>query len=110
MNEKNVEEILKDNMRFKALIDTKSKAMIGWDNKRPITHFELLQKIRENYYEKTSKWIEIIESNINDKSIDYILNEFSDNIISYNMKKLLKLYILERRKRMLEIYNLEDEV
>lgn len=110
VNEKNVEEILKDNMRFKALIDTKSKAMIGWDNKRPIRHFELLQKIRENYYEKTSNWIEIIESNINDKSIEYILNEFNDNIISYNMKKLLKLYILERRKRMLEIYDLENEV
>lgn len=110
VNEKNVEEIIKDNMRFKALIDTKSKAMIGWDDKRPIRHFELLQKIRENYYEETLKWIEIIESNINDKSIDYILNEFRDNIISYNMKKLLKLYILERRKRMLEIYNLEDEV
>lgn len=110
VNEENIQEILKDKMRFKALIDTKSKAMIGWDNKRPIRHFELLQKIRENYYEETAKWIEIVKCNINDKSIDYILNEFNDNIISFNMKKLLKLYILERRKRMLEIYNLEDEV
>lgn len=110
VNEKNVEEILKDNMRFKALIDTKSKAMIGWDNKRPIRHFELLQKIRENYYEKTVEWIELIKYNINDGSIDYVLNGFDDNIISSNMKRLLKLYILERRKRMLNIYNLEDEV
>lgn len=110
VNEKDIEEILKDNMRFKALIDTKSKAMIGWNNKRPIRHFELLQKIRENYYEETAKWIEILKCNINDKSIDYILNEFNDNIMSYNMKKLLKLYILERRKRILNIYNLEDEV
>lgn len=110
VNEKNVEEILKDNMRFKALIDTKSKAMIGWDNKRPIRHFELLQKIRENYYEKTVEWIELIKYNINDGSIDYVLNRFDDNIISSNMKRLLKLYILERRNRMLNIYNLEDEV
>ena len=110
VNEKDVQDILKDNMRFLALLDTKSKAMIGWENKRPIRHFELLQKIKENYYEKTVEWIELIKYNINDGSIDYVLNEFDDNIISFNMKRLLKLYILERRKRMLEIYNLEDEV
>lgn len=110
INEKDVQDILKDNMRFLALLDTKSKAMIGWEAKRPIRHFELLQKIKENYYEKTVEWIEMIKYNINDGSIDYVLNEFDDNIISYNMKKLLKLYILERRKRMLDIYNLEDEV
>ena len=84
--------------------------MIGWENKQPIRQFELLQKIKENYYEITIEFIKLIQSNINYRSIDYILSEFNDNIISTNMKKLLKLYILERRKRMLNIYNLEDEV
>lgn len=108
VNEKDVQEILKDKMRFLALLDTKSKAMIGWEDKRPIRHFELLQKVKENYYEITVKNIELIKYNINDGSIDNILNEFDDNIISSNIKKLIKMYLLERRKRMLEIYNMKD--
>ena len=50
------------------------------------------------------------KKNINEQSIDALLNEFDNNIISEDMKKLLKMYIMERKKRMLEIYNLKDEV
>ena len=107
VNEKDIEEILKDNMRFKALIDTKSKAMIGWNNKRPIRHFELLEHLKEEKYNDTIEYIENIKNNINEQSINNILNEFDNNIISENMKKLVKEYLLERRKRILGIYNLE---
>lgn len=110
INEEDIPNILKDKMRFQALLDTKSKSMIGWENKRPIRHFELLEKLKENYYDVTVKYIETIKNNINEISINETLNKFSDNIISSNMKKLLRLYILERRKKLLEIYNLEDEV
>ena len=68
------------------------------------------QKLRDNYYDQTIQYIENIKSNINEHSIDTILNEFDNKIISEDMKKLLKMYILERRKRMLEIYGLKDEV
>ena len=100
----------KDKMKFESLINTKSKSAIGWENERPIRHFELLKKLKDNFYSQTIKYIEKIKDNINKNNIESILNEFDNDIINDNMKKLLRLYILERRKRMLEIYNLKDEV
>ena len=106
----NIEIFFKDKMKFEALVNTKSKSAIGWENERPIRHFELLKKIKDNAYELTVQYIEKIKTNINEENIDKILNEFDNNIISIDMKKLLKMYLLERRKRMLEIYDLKDEV
>ena len=106
----NVEIFFKDKMKFEALINTKYKSAIGWENERPIRHFELLKKIKDNAYDRTIQYIENIKNNINEENIDKILNEFDNDIISIDMKKLLKLYILERRKRMLVIYDLKDEV
>lgn len=100
----------KDKMKFEALVNTKSKSAIGWENERPIRHFELLRKIKDTSYSLTIQYIEKIKSNINENSIDIILNEFDNTIISEDMKKLLKMYILERKKRMLKIYDLKDEV
>lgn len=106
----NLEIFFKDKMKFEALVNTKSKSAIGWENERPIRHFELLKKIKDNAYELTVQYIEKIKTKINEENIDKILNEFDNNIISMDMKKLLKMYLLERRKRMLEIYDLKDEV
>ena len=106
----NLEIFFKDKMKFEGLVNTKSKSAIGWENERPIRHFELLKKIKDNAYELTVQYIEKIKTNINEENIDKILNEFDNNIISIDMKKLLKMYLLERRKRMLEIYDLKDEV
>lgn len=100
----------KDKMKFEALVNTKSKSAIGWENERPIRHFELLKKVKDTAYDLTIKYIEKIKNNINEENIAKILNEFENNIISEDMKKLLKMYLLERRKRMLDIYNLKDEV
>ena len=36
----------KDKMKFEALVNTKSKSAIGWENERPIRHFELLSKLK----------------------------------------------------------------
>lgn len=109
-NNNNLEIFFKDKMKFEALVNTKSKSAIGWENERPIRHFELLKKIKDNAYELTVQYIEKIKTNINEENIDKVLNEFDNNIISIDMKKLLKMYLLERRKRMLEIYDLKDEV
>lgn len=106
----NVELFFKDKMKFEALVNTKSKSAIGWENERPIRHFDLLKRLKENSYTLTVPYIEKIKNNINEISIEKILNEFDNSIVNENMKKLLKMYILERRKRMLEIYNLKDEV
>ena len=105
-----IEIFFKDKMKFEALVNTKSKSAIGWENEKPIKHFDLLKKLKDNEYTLTIQYIEKIKNNINEESIEKILNEFDNDIISANMKKLLKMYILERRSRMLEIYDLKDEV
>lgn len=105
-----IEIFFKDKMKFESLINTKSKSAIGWENERPIRHFELLKKLKDNAYDLTISYIEKIKENINEQSINTLLNEFDIDIINEDMKRLLKMYILERRKRMLEIYNLKDEV
>ena len=106
----NIEVFFKDKMKFEALVNTKSKSAIGWENERPIKHFDLLKKIKNNKYEETIPYIEKIKNNVNEKSIEKILNEFDNNVINEQMKRLLKIFILERRKRMLEIYDFENEV
>lgn len=110
INEKDIEYILKDKMRFGALVDTKSQSTIGWKNQRPIRHFELLEHLKEEKYNDTIRYVENIKNNINEECINKILNQFDNSIISENMKKLLTIFILERRKRMLDIYNLKEEV
>lgn len=104
----NLDIFFKDKMKFEALVNTKSKSAIGWKNERPIRHFELLNKLKENSYSITSPYIENIKNNITEQNIDKLLKEFDNNIISNDMKKLLKMYILERRKRMLEIYDIRN--
>lgn len=106
----NLEIFFKDKMKFEALVNTKSKSAIGWEDESPIRHFELLKKIKNNAYDSTIQYIEKIKININEEKIDKILSEFNNNIISIDMKKLLKMYLLERRKRILRIYDLKDEV
>ena len=46
-------------MKFEALVNTKSKSAIGWENERPIRHFDLLKKLKDNKYEATIRMLEI---------------------------------------------------
>ena len=110
VNEDEIDLILKDNMRFEALINTKSKSAIGWNDIRPIKHFKLIKELKDNYYNSSIRYVEIIKIKLTDDNIKMLLNKFNDNIISSNMKKLLNKYIVERRNRILEIYEMKEEV
>lgn len=107
INEDDIENILTDKLRFESVINTKSKSTIGWNETRPIRHFELIQLIRENYYNETVDIIKRIKQKINEGNIKEILGKFDNTIISQNMKKLIEIFILERKSRILSIYNLE---
>ena len=110
INESDIETILKDKIRYESIINTKSKSAIGWNNLRPIRHFELIKNLRNEYYDETVNFVINIKKNITEQSIDTILSNFDDNIISGQMKKLLKKFIIDRRNRIIEIYNLDSEV
>ena len=109
INENDIETILKDKMKYEAIINTKSKSAIGWNNIRPIRHFELIKNLKEEYFNETIDFVKNIKKNITEQSIDTILSNFDDTIINNQMKKLLKQFIIERRNRIIEIYNLESE-
>lgn len=110
INESDIETILKDKIRYESIINTKSKSAIGWNNIRPIRHFELIKNLRNEYYDETVNFVINIKKNITEQSIDTILSNFDDNIISSQMKKLLKKFIIDRRNRIIDIYNLDGEV
>lgn len=109
INENDIGTILKDKMKYEAIINTKSKSAIGWNNIRPIRHFELVKNLKDEYYNETVDFVKIIRENITEQSIDTILSNFDDTIISNQMKKLLKQFIIDRKNIIIEIYNLESE-
>ena len=71
----NLEIFFKDKMKFEALVNTKSKSAIGWEDERPIRHFELLKKIKDNAYDGTIQYVEKIKTDINEEKIDKILHQ-----------------------------------
>lgn len=108
VNEEDIDKLFKDKMMYNALLDTKSKSAIGWNEKRPIRHFELIKNIKNNYYNETVDYVKNIKNKITRKLVSEILNNFTDDMISKRMKDLLLKFILDRRNKILEIYNMED--
>jgi len=104
IDEKDVENILKDKMRFEALIYTKSTSAIGYENERPIRHFDLLSKIKIGYSIQIDPVMEKIKNNINEDSVNKLLNAFGNDTISVEIKKLLRLFLLKRKERMINIW------
>ncbi len=110
INENDIDIILKDKMKYEALINTKSKSAIGWENIRPIRHFELITNIRNTYYDDSVDFVRTIKERVNEETIENILYNFNNDIISEKMKNLLKKFIIDRKKRIVDIYNLNSEV
>ena len=110
INENDIDTILRDNMQYEAIINTKSKSTIGWENTRPIRHFELITNIRNTYYDDTIDFVENIKEKVNEESIENILFNFNNNIISEKMKNLLRKFIIDRKNRIINIYDLDSEV
>lgn len=109
VNDDDIDKLFKDKMMYSALLDTKSKSTIGWKEKRPIRHFELLENIRKDYYNETINFVKSIKNNITNESVSELLNNFSEEIIPKEKKNLLLKFILDRRNKILDIYNMEDE-
>lgn len=97
VNEEDIDNILRDNMRFNALVDTRSKSCVGWENEQPIRQFELLKHIKEERYDMAINIVNKIKERINEENICKVLAKYEESIISTNMKKLILKYIIARR-------------
>ncbi|MBQ3409281.1 MAG: hypothetical protein IJH12_08780 [Clostridia bacterium] len=104
VNEEDIEEILRDNMRFNALLDTKSKSCVGWNDERPIRHFKLLEHLKDERYDMSINIVNKIKERINEESISRILEKYDESIISSNMKELILRYIITRKDIIVSIF------
>jgi HipA-like protein len=84
-----------DKVRFQSLIDTKSKSRIRIDknDKREPTHLEVLIHLKSNYYYEVIDIVKTIVYNINEKSVDAILNVYT-GIIGEKREMLIKKFLL----------------
>ncbi len=109
INPKDVKNFLKDKMRFESLIFGKSKSMIRWKKINRIRHFELVEHIKEEYYEETVTIINKINDKLSEDKIKEIVYSYEDDIIHPYIKELLYVFLKERRKRIIDIYYGEKE-
>ena len=109
IDEKDAYDFLRDKMRFKSLIFGKSKSMIRWENSNRIKHFELIQYIKDKYYEETLSIVKKIRDNLSEAKIKKIIYSYDNIIINENIKKLLYAFLIKRREKILEIYYAEME-
>ncbi len=96
IDEEDVDSILKDLNRFNALVNTKSRSVIGWINKRPIRHFELFEELRQAYPNQTNDFISEIRECLKDSILEDLINKFDNADIHCKIKKLLKRYLKAR--------------
>ncbi len=101
---KDAQDFLRDKMRFKSLIFGKSKSMIRWESPNRIRHFQLIEHIKDQYYEETLFIVEKIRDNLNETKIREIIYSYDDIIINEGIKKLLCAFLIKRRQKVLEIY------
>ena len=69
INPKDVPNFSRDKTRFESLIFSKSKSMIRWSKTNRIVHFELVENIKDNYYDETISIVEKIRDNLSNAKI-----------------------------------------
>lgn len=91
VNEQDIDSFLKDNMRWKSLMFTKSKPVLR-DNQK-LQHYELLQILRKNHSRKYHEFCERLNR------LDVcLLIELAKDLMSDKRKSLLTRFITERKE------------
>ena len=102
----------KDKVKWNSLVDTKSKSLIRCretDNKRP-THLEVLNYIKNNYYEETYKFIEKAILVMTESNISAIIGKYLCDGLSEDRKLLIEKFLLWKVKKMEEVYFGKEEL
>ncbi len=101
-----INEYFNDELRFKALIGTKSLSAIAWANKKKTRHFELMRNLYTDYFNKTINIVRRISDNLTNEVINEILKTIPDEVMSASHKSLVDKFLKARRDEILRIYNL----
>ncbi|MCB2298618.1 hypothetical protein [Clostridium tagluense] len=63
--------------------------MIRWSNPNRIGYVELVEHIKNNYYDGTISIVEKIRDNLNNSKIKDIIDRYDDRVINLMIKELL---------------------
>ncbi|MBU3145628.1 hypothetical protein [Clostridium sp. CF012] len=77
--------------------------MIRWSRPNRIGHFELVEYIKNNYYDGTISIVEKIRDNLSNSKIKDIIDGYYDRIINPMIKELLYVFLVRRRKKIIDI-------
>jgi hypothetical protein len=91
---------------FDSIIGSKSRSIIRIDksNKKKPTHKEVMEYIKESYYEETINFVRNIKDKLTSVEIDNLIDKYSYNILSENRKEFLKRYLNQKVKQLISIY------
>lgn len=106
INSNDVDNFLNDCSKFESLIYGKSRSIIGWNTTKKIRHFDLLNKLKEMFYDETIEIVLNIKNKLTEDRIVSIISKYPENIIDSQIKKLLVAFLSERRKRILQYYEI----
>lgn len=100
----------KDENRWRALVDTKSRSRIRctFFEKKPPTHLAVMKYVKEHYSPIFTEFSEQIFTQIGRDEIDNILKVYSASELSDDKKNLITRYLLAKRNMLKQIY-LEKE-
>ena len=99
IKEEKIEEFLgKDQLKFKALVDTKSTSRIRIDkyNKKEPTHLEVVKYLKENYKKEFDKNLRNLNEKANRAAIEKIIDDIEE--ISEKRKELIKRYMNAKKQ------------
>lgn len=96
-----------DKVRFQSLVDTKSRSRIRIDKhkRKEPTHLEVLKYLKDNYYNDVIDIIKTVSYNVNENSIDSILEVYID-IIGEKRKSLIKKFLIAKVSLIKKQFNL----
>lgn len=96
----------KDKLKWKSLVETKSKSLIkcNINDEKKTTHLQVLQYIRENYFSETHDFVKKIITVMTQNNIVNILDLYSDIELSNEKKVIISKFLLYKVQEMKNMY------
>ena len=112
VKEKDIDEYIntKDEMRVKALIDSRSKSMIriNEDIKKLPTQLEFIKYLKNTRKDVTIDYVNYTIEILTPDCINDIIESFDDKIISKRRKQLLEFYLNKKIELLKDVFCKED--
>lgn len=112
LEEKNINSYLgNDEMRFKSLVNTKSRSRVRLYKKRKKepTHLDILKYIYSNYYISVIELVNTINKNLTEEAIEGLISIYDNELLSYERKQLIKKFLMEKIDLLNKVFFRKEE-